>query len=198
MNIFRNGFEAVKKRLEGMRVYKTENGYEYFVYPYKGITPINDKEIKYLAKTIASKIPKDVDLIFSVETDGIFTALPVAMLLGKPLVVARSFDYKMPKSFHFTQKTGYHERELYFYLDPQKIEKVAIIDCILSTGGTIRASMDLFNKLGIEVVGIYTVINKINYFNVEFIKNIKNRLFSLFDVEIKSKRIIVERSKYNK
>ena len=191
-------FESVKRRLEGMQIYKTENGYEYFVYPYKGITPINNKEIKYIARSIASKISKDVDLIFSVETDGIFTALPVAMLLCKPLVVARSFDYKMSKYFHFTQKTGYHERELYFYFDPQKVKKVAIIDCILSTGGTIKASVDLFEKLGVKVEGIYTVINKINYSDTVFIQKIADKFFSLFDVEIKQAGMIAEKSKYNK
>ena len=191
-------FNNIKKRLEEMPTYKTGNGYEYFVYPYKGITPIDDKEIKYLAEVIASKIPKDVDLIFTMETDGIFTALPVAMAMGKPLVSARWFNYKMDKSFSFTQKTGYHKRKLYFYFDPKKVKKVAIIDCVLSTGGTIKAALDLFKKLGVKVVGIYTVVNKTNYSNRDFISQIKNKLFSLFDIEIKGTKIIVEKSKYNK
>lgn len=189
-------FENVKRKLEAMRIYKTENGYDYFVYPYKGIVPIDDKEIKYLAEIIAHKIPKDVDLVFTVETDGILTALPVAMLLGKPLVVARSFDYKMSKAFHFTQKTGYHEKELYFYFDLQKIKKIVIIDCILSTGGTIKAAIDLFKKLGVEVEGVYVVINKTNYSNIEFIEQIKSKLFSLFDIEIENDKISVKKSKH--
>lgn len=193
-----NTFKNIKKRLEAMPLYKTENGYEYFVYPYKGITPIDDKEIKYLIKTISSKISKDVDIIFSVETDGIFTALPVAMLLEKPLVVARTFDYKMSNSFHFTQKTGYHKRDLFFYFDLKKIKKVAIVDCILSTGGTIKAAMDSFKELGVKVEGIYVVINKLNYSDIEFLDQIKNRFFSIFDVEIRNKNVIVKKSKYYK
>ena len=189
-------FAIVKRRLEKMPTYKTENGYKYFVYPYKGITPIDDKDIKYLAETVASKISNDVDAIFTVETDGIFTALPVAMLLSKPLIVARSFNYKMSKYLHFTQKTGYHERELFFHFDPSKIKKIAIIDCVLSTGGTIKASMDLFKALGVEVEGVYVVINKVNYSNLEFIDDIKSRFFSLFDVEIINKKIFVKKSKY--
>ena len=89
-----------------MPTYKTGNGYEYFVYPYKGITPINDGEIKYLADVIASKIPKDVDLIFTVETDGIFTALPVAMAIGKPLVSARWFNCNRKKTKKFYTGAG--------------------------------------------------------------------------------------------
>jgi len=189
-------FTVVKRRLEKMPTYKTENGYNYFVYPYKGIIPIDNKELKYLAQIVASKISNDIDAIFTVETDGIFTALPVAMLLNKPLIVARSFDYRMSKSFHFTQKTGYHERELFFHFDLLKIKKVAIIDCVLSTGGTIKASMDLFKKLDVEVEGVYVVVNKTNYSNIEFIHHIKDRFFSLFDIQIRNEKILVKKSKY--
>lgn len=192
----RDVFNSIKKRLERMPAYKMENGYDYFVYPYKGITPIDSEEIRYLAEIVSSKIPKDVDAIFTVETDGIFTALPVAMILNKPLIVARSFHYKMEKPFRFSQKTGYHKRNLFFYFDTKKIKKVAFVDCVLSTGGTIKAALNLFGKLDVEVEGIYTVINKINYSNIELINQIEDRLFSLFDVEIKGKNLIVRKSIY--
>lgn len=192
----RDIFNSIKKRLEGMPTYKTENGYDYFVYPYKGITPIDSEEIRYLAEVVSSKIPKDVDAIFTVETDGIFTALPVAMILNKPLIVARSFHYKMENSFRLSQKTGYYKRNLFFYFDTKKIKKIAFIDCVLSTGGTIKAALNLFEKLNVEVKGIYTVINKINYSNIELINQIEDRLFSLFDVEIKGKNFIVRKSIY--
>lgn len=189
-------FKNIKKKLESMPIYKTENGYKYFVYPYKGITPIDNKDIKYLTKVIASKIPKDIDMIFTVETDGIFTALPIAMLLEKPLVVARSFNYKMEKYFHLVQKTGYHKRELFFYFNPLKIKKIAIVDCVLSTGGTTKAIIDLFKKLNVEVNGVYVTVNKTNYSDTKFINQIKDRLFCLFDVEIKNNKVLVKKSKY--
>lgn len=191
-------FDFIKKRLSEMPVYKTENGYEYFVYPYKGINPIDSKEINYLAEIFNSKISKDVDLIFTVETDGIFLALPVALSSEKPLVVARIFNYNMTNFFQFTQETGYYKRELFFSFDLSKIKKVAIVDCILSTGGTLKAATDLFKKLGVEIEGIYVVINKINYSDTKFINQIKDRLFAVFDAEIKEGGIIVTKSKYYK
>jgi adenine phosphoribosyltransferase len=191
-------FESIKERLCKMPLYKTENGYEYFVYPYKGITPIDSREVQYLAEIINSKISKDVDLIFTVETDGIFTALPVALLSEKPIVVARTFNYKMTDFFQFTQETGYYKRELFFSLDLNKIKKVAILDCVLSTGGTLKAVTDLFRKIGVEVEGIYVVINKINYSNKEFLNQINDRLFAIFDAEIKGNSIIINKSKYYK
>jgi len=189
-------FESIKKRLSEMPVYKTENGYEYFVYPYKGITPIDSEEIKYLAEIFNSKIPNDVDLIFTVETDGIYLALPTASLSAKPLVVARIFNYNMANFFQFTQTTGYYTRELFFYFDLNKIKKVAIVDCILSTGGTLKAATDLFTELGVEVVGIYVAINKINYSDSRYLEQMKDLLFAVFDTEIKGGSIIVNKSKY--
>lgn len=102
----------------------------------------------------------------------------------------------MANTFKFTQETGYYKRELFFSLDLSKIKKVAVVDCILSTGGTLKAIVDLFKRLGVEVEGIYVVINKINYSNTEFIDQIRNRFFAIFDVEIKDKNIIVNKSKY--
>ena len=191
-------FESIRKRLSEMPIYKTENGYEYFVYPYKGITPIDSKEINYLAEIFNSKIPKDVDLIFTVETDGIFLALPLSSLSEKPLVVARIFNYNVTNFFQFTQETGYYKRELFFSFDLNKIKKVAIVDCILSTGGTLKAAIDLFKKLGVEVEGIYVVINKINYSDTKFLDQIKDRFFAVFDAEIKEDSIVVNKSKYNR
>ncbi|MFA6459011.1 MAG: phosphoribosyltransferase family protein [Candidatus Paceibacterota bacterium] len=189
-------FEAIKRKFEKTPVYKTENGYDYFVYPYKGIIPIDIEEVRYLAEAMYSKMPKDIDLIFTVETDGIFTALPLALLSGKPIVAARTFNYKMTDLFQFTQETGYQKRELFFSFDLTKIKRIVIVDCILSTGGTLRAAENLFRKLGVEVVGIYVVANKLNYSNTEFIDQINDKLFSFFDVEIVNGSLVVNRSKY--
>lgn len=77
-----------------------------------------------------------------------------------------------------------------------RLKKIAIIDCVLSTGGTIKAIIDLFNKLKIEMVGVYVVINKINYSNTKLLDQIKDRLFAVFDVEINKNNVVVNKSKY--
>ena len=59
-----------------------------------------------------------------------------------------------------------------------------------------KAVIDLLEKMNIEVGGIYTVINKINYSDVELMDNIKHKLFSLFDVKIENGKVIVGKSKY--
>lgn len=187
-------FEKIRKKIEKSRVYQTENGYKYFVYPYKGLTPTDPKELDYLAKIIAERIRQDVDLVFTFEADGMLITYPVAFLLNKPFVCARKFHYNLLKPIRLRQKTGYYERDLFFSLNGFKARKVAIIDCIHSTGGSIKEALKVFKKLKIEVAGIYVVVNKVNYNDKFFLKKMRNKFFAVYDAEIVNNKIIVGRS----
>lgn len=192
-------FEKILKRIENSPVYATENGYKYFLYPYKGIEPIYPAEIKYLAKAIAKKIDKSIDLLFTFETDGICLASAVSLITGKPLVIARKFHYNVENCVKFSQKTGYYERMMYFSLNNyQKVNKVVIIDCINSTGGSIKAAIKEFKKLEIKVAGVCVAINKTNYSDKSLMKKIKNKFFAVYDVKILKNAVKVVRSKYFK
>lgn len=191
-------FEKIRKKIEKSAVYQTKNGYKYFVYPFKGLTPIDPQEFIYLAKVIAKKISKDIDFIFTFETDGIFIASPVSFLLNKPLLCARKFHYNLANPIKLTQKTGYYKRDLFFSLNGCDSRKVAVIDCVHSTGGSIKGALRIFKKLKIEVTGIYVIINKINYNDKSFLKKIKNKFFAIYDVKIINDRVSAYRSKFFK
>jgi adenine/guanine phosphoribosyltransferase-like PRPP-binding protein len=190
-------FEKIRARIEESRVYQAANNYQYFIYPYKGISPINPKELDYLASLIAKKISKDIDFIFSFEMDGVFTAYRTASLLKKPFVCARAFHYNLKKPIKLKQKTGYYEREMFFSLGKLKAKKVAIVDCIYSTGGSIQAAIKKFEKLKINVTNVCVVVNKINN-NEAPLNKIKDKFFAVFDAEIIDKKIIVCQSKFFK
>lgn len=190
-------FEKIKEKIKNSIVYKTGDNYKYFVYPYKGINPIDPKEINYLGDIISLKIKKDVDFLFTFETDGIFIAYSVASILNKPLVVARKFHYNFKNPTKLVQQTGYYKRNLFFSINDCNFKKVAIIDCVYSTGGSIGAALKTFNNLNIEVVNVCVVINKINYNNSEFFRDIENKFFAVYDVEIKDNNDIrVNKSEY--
>ncbi len=180
-----NTFETIRKNLERAPVYKTDNAYEYFVYPYKGLVPTNPKELDYLAKQMAKKIGGEADLIFSFEMDGAFLAYKVAALLGKPFVCAKPFHYNLKKIIKFKQKTGYYSRDVFFSLDNLKVRKVAIVDCLYSTGGSIEAAVKVFDKLGIKVSSVCVAVNKLNYHNQKSFQGIKSKFFAIYDVEIR-------------
>lgn len=189
-------FEEIRKKIENSRFYSIENKYRYFVYPYKGLEPIKPAEMNYLGGIIAKKISNDVDLLFTFETDGIFVTYSVASLLNKPLVVARAFHYNLKNPMRLTQETGYYTRELFFSLGDKDVKKVAIIDCIHSTGGSVKSAIKLFSKLGIEVEGVYVVINKPDYNDKKFLEKIKDKFFAIYDVKIIGSHLKVDQSKY--
>lgn len=138
------------------------SGYKYFIYPFKGLTLVDHGLYKILAQYLAKMIAKDTEVLLTVEADGIGIATLVAAELNLPLVICKSFHYNAP-CLEFEQKTGYYNRLMYM---PKVIQgkKVGIIDCLISTGGTIKTMIEKAISLpGTTINGVYCVNNKSNY-----------------------------------
>jgi adenine phosphoribosyltransferase len=136
--------------------------YQYFIYPFKGMTLVDTALYQLLGKFLARMVPKEAEVIVSIEADGIGIATFVAAELGLPLVIAKHFHYNVP-CVEFTQQAGYHKRQMYL---PKCIEgkKVALIDCMVSTGGTIKAMVKAMEGMhDVTVLGTYCVNDKNNY-----------------------------------
>jgi len=138
------------------------DSYKYFIYPFKGLTLVNQKLYAGAGKYLARLVPAETEVILTIESDGIGLASFVGAELGLPVIICKSFHYNVP-SIEFTQKTGYYERPMYL---PKIIEgkKVAIVDCLVSTGGTVRAMIETIKQLPeTKVTGVYCLNNKSNY-----------------------------------
>jgi len=160
--------------------------YQYFIYPYKNFTESNIENEAFIAKYMASLIPKDVDYLVTFEADGIGIGKLISYFLNKPLIICKTFHYNQ-KVIPFNQKTGYFERKMYCPAIV-KGKKVAIIDCMVSTGGTIKGLIKELNKTKTKVAGVYVVVNKTNYHKeANPFKNINYQY--LFDVEVVSKKV---------
>jgi len=128
--------------------------YKYFIYPFKGLTLVNQKLYAGAGRYLARLIPKETEVILTIESDGIGLASFVGAELELSVIICKSFHYNVP-SIEFKQKTGYYERSMYL---PKIIEgkKVAIVDCLVSTGGTVRAMIEAIKQLPqTEITGIY-------------------------------------------
>jgi adenine phosphoribosyltransferase len=140
----------------------TVSEYKYFIYPFKGFSLVDYSLYYSLGKYLARFVAKDVEAIVTVESDGIPVASFVAAELGIPLIIAKSFHYNLP-CVEFVQQTGYYNRLMYL---SRVIEgkKVALVDCMISTGGTIKAMVDAIKTLpGTAISGVYCLNNKNNY-----------------------------------
>ena len=146
------------------------------------ITPLlKDKKcfkkcIKLLADHYRSK---DIDVIVSNEARGFIVGAPLAYELGVGFVPIRKKG-KLPfKCVDLTYKKEYECDTIEVHEDAiEQGQKVLLIDDLLATGGTIKANIDLVEKLGGEVVGIGFLI-ELGYLNGRKAIGNKYDLFSI-------------------
>ena len=98
---------------------------------------------------------KDVDVIVSNEARGFIVGAALAYELGVGFVPVRKKGKLPSKCVDLTYKKEYECDTIEVHEDAvEKGQKVLLIDDLLATGGTIKANIDLVEKLGGEVVGI--------------------------------------------
>jgi adenine phosphoribosyltransferase len=98
---------------------------------------------------------KDIDVIVSNEARGFIVGAALAYELGVGFVPVRKKG-KLPfKCVDFTYEKEYECDTIEIHEDAvEQGQKVLLIDDLLATGGTIKANIELVEKLGGEVVGI--------------------------------------------
>jgi adenine phosphoribosyltransferase len=98
---------------------------------------------------------KDIDAIVSNEARGFIVGAALAYELGVGFIPVRKKG-KLPfKCVDLTYKKEYECDTIEIHEDAvEQGDKVLLIDDLLATGGTIKANIDLVEKLGGEVVGI--------------------------------------------
>jgi adenine phosphoribosyltransferase len=109
-----------------------------------------------LAKSVSRHAP---DVLAGIESRGFLVAAPLALKLGLGFVMVRK-EGRLPGS------TVRHEYSLEYGTDLIEIQsdavakgqRVVILDDLLATGGTLSAAVDLFRKVGAEVVGTACII----------------------------------------
>jgi adenine phosphoribosyltransferase len=154
--------------------------YKYFLYPFKNFSDTKPADEQFIAKHLADFIDKTVDYLVTFEADGIGITKLISVITGIPMLVCKPFHYHQPV-FSFQQKTGYFERTMHC---PKLIagKRIAIVDCIVSTGGTVKGFLEALDKedMVTEVEGVYAVVNKTNYQEPNIFGTLKYR--SLFNV----------------
>lgn len=109
-----------------------------------------------LAKAVGAWQP---DILAGIESRGFLTAAPLALKLGCGFVMVRKKG-KLPGA------TVSHSYDLEYGSDTIEIQadavqpgqRVVVLDDLLATGGTASAAVDLFRKVGAEVVGVAAIV----------------------------------------
>ena len=129
---------------------------------FKDITTlIGDGEaLKYTIDIIANKLKeKNIDVIVGPEARGFIFGVPVAYALGVAFVPVRK-PGKLPcETVSLEYNLEYGTDSLEMHKDSiRKGQRVAIVDDLLATGGTIASVAKLVEQVGGEVVSMVFVI----------------------------------------
>ena len=128
---------------------------------FKDITTLlKDKDaLKAAIDGMCALAPEKVDIVVGPEARGFIFGTAVAYQLGAGFVPVRK-PGKLPAPVErFEYELEYGTDALEIHQDAiQSGDKVLLVDDLLATGGTLRSTAKLVEKLGGEVVGIITLI----------------------------------------
>jgi adenine phosphoribosyltransferase len=150
------------------------------------ITPLlKDKEcFKQTIKQLADHYRgKPIDVIVSNEARGFIVGAALAYELGVGFVPVRKKGKLPYKCVDLTYKKEYECDTIEIHQDAiEKGQNVLLIDDLLATGGTVKANIDLVEKLGGKVVGIGFLI-ELGYLNGRKALGNKYDIYSLIELK---------------
>lgn len=123
---------------------------------FKDITPVlqNGKIFQELIELYVETIPRDTTQLLAIESRGFIFASAIAHHMGLGMTLVRK-PGKLPReTIRHTYALEYGEDCLEIHKDsltPQ--DKVVVIDDVLATGGTARATEVLCEMVGVELLG---------------------------------------------
>ena len=135
--------------------------YPYFIHPVTdGVPRMNPEVLTAITELVVGRVEwAGVDILLGIEAMGLPLTAPLSMATGIPLVIARKRSYGLDGEVEIDQSTGYSKGAMYLN-DLQQGERVAILDDVLSTGGTLEAVIEGVRRAGAEVTEIIAVVEK--------------------------------------
>lgn len=135
--------------------------YPYFVHPLTDGVPRLDPDVLAAVIDLASAAIdwEQTDLLLGIEAMGLPLTAPLSLRHGVPMVVARKRSYAMEGEVTIDQTTGYASGSMHLN-DLRPGERVAIVDDVISTGGTLSAVLQGVERTGASVTSVVTVVEK--------------------------------------
>ena len=136
------------------------DGYPYFVNPVSDGIPCMTRELlDEVVDGIVSVADLDCDIVLTPEAMGIPLAVCITLRTGVPYAVIRKRSYGLPGEIALDQRTGYSKSPMYINgVSPGT--RVAIVDDVVSTGGTLRAIVGALRDAGAVVTEVVAVYSK--------------------------------------
>jgi adenine phosphoribosyltransferase len=181
--------ENLRRSLEAAPIVKIGD-YDYFVHPVTDGIPFMEATVmREIIDRMQNVGDFDCDYIVAPEAMGIPLAVPLSLRTGIPYNVVRKRRYNLPGEVSVHQVTGYSQKEM--YINGLKAgDRVVIVDDVISTGGTLRALVQSFQKMGVRVVDIIVVVEKGDR-KAELEAELGIHIKTLVKVEVRDGRLVV-------
>ncbi len=151
--------ELLRKSMEDAPVLK-RGQYNYFIHPLTdSIPPIKPELMKEVCEEIVGQTDLDVDYIVTMEAMGIHISSVVGQMVGVPVNIIRKRKYGVPGEIEINQETGYSNGNMYLN-NVKKGDIVAIVDAVVSTGGTLIGVLSALTRAGAVVKDVICVIER--------------------------------------
>lgn len=123
---------------------------------FKDLTPVfaTPDALRAMVESLAARYAdKEIDAVIAIESRGFIVGTPMAMAMNKGVILVRK-QGKLPGDVvKKTYDLEYGQDTLEIKSDALKPGmRVVIVDDLLATGGTMRATIDLVREQGAEVV----------------------------------------------
>jgi adenine phosphoribosyltransferase len=153
-------FERLTRSLETCPMVR-RGEYHYFINPVSdGIPAVEPALLREIARAMVRVMDLErVDIIVVAEAMGIHIGTTLSLMTDIPLNVVRKRRYDLPGECAVHQATGYSKGELYIN-GLSRGMRVAIVDDVLSTGGTMRAILGALQTMGVEVADVCVAIRR--------------------------------------
>lgn len=100
-----------------------------------------------------------IDRVAAIESRGFIFGMPLALDLDAGFVPVRRLGKLPRKTISRSYSLEYGTNHLEVHVDSiQPGQRVVVVDDVLATGGTARATVDLLEELGAKVVGVSFLI----------------------------------------
>ncbi|DAC47339.1 MAG TPA: purine phosphoribosyltransferase family protein [Candidatus Poseidoniales archaeon] len=135
--------------------------YPYFIHPVTdGVPRMDPGVLQAITELVTDRVDwTNVDLLLGIEAMGLPLTAPLSVSTGIPLVIARKRSYGLEGEIEIDQSTGYSKGAMYLN-DLREGERIAIVDDVLSTGGTLEAVIEGVRRAKAEVTDVIAVIEK--------------------------------------
>lgn len=151
--------ERLKKSLFEAPVFR-RGEYNYFIHPITdGVPEIKPDLIREVVGHIVRIADLEVDKIVTVEAMGIPICMALSLITDIPLVIIRKRKYGLPGEIEASQITGYSKSQL-FLNGIKQGDRVIVVDDVVSTGGTLMATLGGLKAAGAIVKDVVVVIQR--------------------------------------